>query len=168
MIELDRCLPPIRGLSMRERREAGRGDVGCRLSESEDEQEALEVVDEMDGRLGMAIESRAFMDERLRKEGEAAGDDGERGIWCREMLKESSRLLYTAVVLLDLPTLVGWCSNDAWAFHAQLTRNHMDPISVQSTGSSWHPTRSTRSVAARLAVVLTEVGLLFRLRGDGG
>jgi len=83
MIEFDRCLSPIRGLSMRERREAGRGDVGCRVSDSEDEDEALEMEGDIEGRVGTSTERDAFIEAGRGNEAVPMRDDGELGIGCR-------------------------------------------------------------------------------------
>jgi len=62
MIVFERCLSPIRGLSIRDRRGWDLGDVGgWELSDSEEEEEALDIEGDIEGRTGTSIESREVM-----------------------------------------------------------------------------------------------------------
>jgi len=65
MIVFDLCLSPMRGLSIRERREFGRGDVDCGRSDSEeeeeDEEEPLDIEGDKEWRGGMSPESESVI-----------------------------------------------------------------------------------------------------------
>jgi hypothetical protein len=76
MCVFDRCLSPIRGLSMRERRDAGRGDVGCAISESEEEEEEpLDIEGDVEERGGISLVSGSFIEAGSGRGAVTAGDD---------------------------------------------------------------------------------------------
>jgi len=84
MIVFDRCRSPSRGLSIRVRREEDRGDVGdIADSDSEDEDEALEMEGDIEGRVGTSTERDAFIEAGRGNEAVPMRDDGELGIGCR-------------------------------------------------------------------------------------
>ena len=87
MIVFDRCLSPILGRSIRVRREAGRGEVGCARSESEQEEEPLDMKEDMEGREGMPLDSDPVMKTGSGKAAVAVDDDVVLCIWCRRVSK---------------------------------------------------------------------------------
>ncbi len=62
IIVFDFCLPPKRGLSIRERLELGRGTVGCGKSDSSEEEEPLEIEGDVEERGGMSLGSDSFIE----------------------------------------------------------------------------------------------------------
>jgi hypothetical protein len=75
MIVFDRCLSPRRGLSIRERREVSRGDVGCGRSDSEEEDEPLDVEGDIEWRGGLSAGSDTVIETGLGRGPVAAVGD---------------------------------------------------------------------------------------------
>lgn len=78
---LDRCLSPSLGLSIRVRLEEARGEVGCGRSDSEEEEELLDIEGERDERGGLSRGSGVVIETGLGCGAVAVGDDAALCIW---------------------------------------------------------------------------------------
>lgn len=82
MIVFDRCLSPMRGLSIRERREVDFGNEECGISDSEAEEEPLDTEGDIEWRGGMSSNSDSVIEAGSGRGAVAADGSVVRCIWC--------------------------------------------------------------------------------------